>query len=544
MGTDAMTTLSTAPETAMTTDPTRVPVRRALLSVSDKAGLVEFARALHEGGAELVSTGGTARAIAEAGLPVTPVEDVTGFPEMMDGRVKTLHPKVHGGLLGVRQNPGHVQAMDEHDIGPIDLVCVSLYPFEQTIARDGVTDDEAIEQIDIGGPAMIRSGAKNHASVAVVTDPAQYGDVLDEVRGGGTTLALRRRLAQAAFERTGAYDAAIAAYFAKQAGDVFPDRLTLSVRTTGELRYGENPHQRAAVYRDDAFSGPSVLHAEQLAGKPLSYNNLNDASAALGLALMLGHTGGVGASVVKHTNPCGAATAPDAASACGLALAGDPLAAFGGILACSAPIDRATAERIAGEGSFFEVVIAPSFEDGAVGVLEARWKNCRVLAVGDARPDVGGREVRWLPGGALVQERDDAPPTPEAWEHRAGPAPTAEQLRHGAVLECIGRALSSNAVCLGGSDAGGVRLYGAGAGQMDRVASCRLAIEKAGDLVKGAIAYSDAFFPFDDGPTLLADAGVSMIVHPGGSKRDQDTFDLCDARGIACVTTGTRHFRH
>ncbi|MFG0305326.1 MAG: bifunctional phosphoribosylaminoimidazolecarboxamide formyltransferase/IMP cyclohydrolase [Phycisphaerales bacterium JB040] len=534
----------------MTTDPTRVPVRRALLSVSDKAGLVEFARALHDAGAELVSTGGTAKAIADAGIPVTPVEHVTGFPEMMDGRVKTLHPKVHAGLLAVRDNPDHAAAMDEHAIGPIDLVCVSLYPFERTIARAGVTDDEAIEQIDIGGPAMIRSGAKNHASVAVVTDPAQYPAVLDEIRGGGTTLALRRRLAQAAFERTASYDAAISAYFARRAGDDFPERLTLSVRRAGELRYGENPHQRGAVYRDESFAGASVLHARQLAGKPLSYNNLNDAASALGLALALGPAGrgggggGGGAAVVKHTNPCGAATAPDAASACGLALAGDPLAAFGGILACSAPLDRDTAERIAGEGSFFEVVLAPSFGDGAVGVLEARWKNCRVLAVGDIRAEPGGREVRWLPGGALVQDRDDAPPTPDAWEHRAGPEPTPEQLRQAGVLECIGRALSSNAVCLGGPDASGVRLFGAGAGQMDRVASCRLAIEKAGERARGAIAYSDAFFPFDDGPTLLADAGVSMIVHPGGSRRDQDTFDLCEARSVTCLTTGVRHFRH
>ncbi|MFT5424403.1 MAG: phosphoribosylaminoimidazolecarboxamide formyltransferase/IMP cyclohydrolase [Phycisphaerales bacterium] len=541
----------------MTTDPhrsSRVPVRRALLSVSDKSGLVEFARALAHAGAELVSTGGTARALADAGLAVTAVDAITGFPEMMDGRVKTLHPKVHGGLLAVRDNPGHVAAMTEHGIGAIDLLCVSLYPFETTIAREGVTDAEAIEQIDIGGPAMIRSGAKNHASVAVVTDPAQYDAVLEEIAAGGTSLALRRGLAQAAYERTAAYDAAISGYFAKQADEEFPDRLAVAVKKTAELRYGENPHQPASVYVDPAYTGPSVLHAKQLAGKPLSYNNLNDASAALELALAIVRTnpslvgGEVGASVVKHTNPCGAARATNAVEACRLALAGDPMAAFGGILACSAPIDAASADLIASEGSFFEVVVAPAFDDEAVRTLAARWKNCRLLAIGDSststRAQASVRELKPLPGGMLVQRRDTEVPNPSGWTHAAGPAPTAEQLAAAGVLECIGRALSSNAVCLGGPDGSGARLFGAGAGQMDRVASCRLAIEKAGGLAKGSIAYSDAFFPFPDGPALLADAGVGVIVHPGGSKRDQETFDLCDDRGITVLTTGVRHFRH
>lgn len=532
-----------------TTESPRVPVRRALLSVSDKSGLVEFARALAQAGAELVSTGGTAKALSDAGLPVTPVDALTGFPEMMGGRVKTLHPKVHGGLLAVRDNPDHTASMTQHGIGAIDLLCVSLYPFEATIAREGVTDAEAIEQIDIGGPAMIRSGAKNHASVAVVTDPGQYAAVLQEIAEGGTTFERRRTLAQAAFERTAAYDAAISAYFAAQAGQEFPDRVTVAVKKSNDLRYGENPHQPASVYVDTAYNGPSVLHARQLAGKPLSYNNLNDASAALELALAIVRTNPaeVGASVVKHTNPCGAARAGTAVEACRLALAGDPMAAFGGILACSAPIDSATADLIASEGSFFEVVIAPTFDDDAVRALEARWKNCRLLAVGETSAPASVRELRPLPGGMLVQRRDTDVPNPSAWAHAAGPAPSGEQLAAAGVLECIGRALSSNAVCLGGVDPvqrAGARLFGAGAGQMDRVASCHLAIEKAGELAEGSIAYSDAFFPFPDGPTLLADAGVSMIVHPGGSKRDQETFDLCNDRGISVMTTGLRHFRH
>lgn len=524
------------------TTPAHTPVRRALLSVSDKSGLADFAGALAEFQVELVSTGGTARALRRAGLDVRDVSDLTQFPELLDGRVKTLHPNVHAGILARRDDPHHAGAMAEHAIAPIDLVCVNLYPFEQTVAKPGVDDDDAIEQIDIGGPSMVRSAAKNHASVTVVTDPAQYARVLDDMRAhdGATGPDLRRALAVAAFWRTAAYDAAIARHFDPAFA---PARLTVPLERAGELRYGENPHQPAAVYRDPAYAGPSVVTARQRAGKQLSYNNLNDAAAALALALALGDRGSAGAAIVKHTNPCGAATAPTPDRAIELAIAGDPLAAYGGILATSRAIDARAAGRIAADASFFEVVIAPDFEDGAVEALSARWKNCRLLAVGSgARPDTP--ELRWLPGGALLQAPDTTAPAPDTWTHAAGPAPDEAVRASGAALECIVRALSSNAVCLGGPDGDGVRLFGAGAGQMDRVAACRLAVEKAGDRARGSIAFSDAFFPFPDGPRILVDAGVRAIIHPGGSKRDQETFDLCDASGVTCLTTGIRHFRH
>jgi phosphoribosylaminoimidazolecarboxamide formyltransferase/IMP cyclohydrolase len=521
-----------------------VRVRRALLSVSDKAGLIELARTLHEMGAQLISTGGTAKAIADAGLPVTGIESVTGFPEMLDGRVKTLHPKVHGGLLGRRDLTSHNDAMAEHGIEPIDLVCVNLYPFEATVAKPGVTEAEAIEQIDIGGPSMIRSGAKNHASVAVVTDPAQYDDLIADLKAnnGRTTLALRKRLAIDAFRRTAAYDAAIATHLDP---DPMPSRLTLAYERVEQLRYGENPHQQAAVYRAPNAPKGTLVTATQLHGKALSYNNLNDANATLELcrAMALTAPDRVAAVVVKHTNPCGAAVADDARSAVDLAIAGDPMAAFGGILAVSRPIDAAAAERIAAEGTFFEVVIAPSFEPDAAETLMNRWKMVRLLAVGHDTPDIR-TEHKFLPGGLLVQERDLTVPDPASWTHAAGPKPTSETLAAAGTLEAVCRALSSNAVLIGGIDAGSVRLFGAGAGQMDRVASCLEAVRKAGDLAKGAIALSDAFFPFPDGPQVLIDAGVKTIVHPGGSKRDDETFALCEQHGVTCLVTGVRHFRH
>lgn len=538
-----MAATMTAPAQPNTLD--LVPLRRALLSVSDKSGLIDLARALHARGVVLISTGGTAKAIADAGIPVTGIEEVTGFPEMLDGRVKTLHPKVHAGLLGRRDLTTHTDAMAAHGIEPIDLVCVNLYPFEATVAKPGVTEAEAIEQIDIGGPSMIRSGAKNHAAVAVVTDAAQYADLIAdlEANNGHTTLALRRRLAVDAFRRTAAYDATIANHLGG-AKDLTPAKLTLAFDRVEELRYGENPHQKAAVYRTPNAPAGTLVAARQLHGKTLSYNNMNDASAALELARSMHTTSGrTAAVVVKHTNPCGAAVADDARTAVDLAIAGDPMAAFGGILALTAPVDRAAAERIAAEGTFFEVVIAPSFDADAAEILMNRWKMVRLLEVGTQTPDIRA-EHKFLPGGLLVQERDLTVPDPAAWTHTAGPRPTTDTLRAGAVLETVCRALSSNAVLIGGLDAGSVRLFGAGAGQMDRVASCLGAVRKAGDLAKGAIAVSDAFFPFPDGPQILIDAGVKTIVHPGGSKRDDETVALCDKHGVTCLTTGLRHFRH
>jgi phosphoribosylaminoimidazolecarboxamide formyltransferase/IMP cyclohydrolase len=557
---------------------TNVKIRRALVSVSDKSGLIEFARALADAGAEIVSTGGTAAALVRAGIECTPIEAVTGFPEMMDGRVKTLHPRVHGGLLAVREDPAHVAAMREHGIEAIDLVCVNLYPFEATVARAGIAEHEAVEQIDIGGPSMVRSAAKNHASVAVVTDPAQYAQVIAELaeHGGATTLALRRTLAQAAFARTAAYDAAIARWMgangfggraAAGAGDAgsgaageFPREVALRLELADELRYGENPHQRGAVYADPSATGPSVVRARVLHGKALSYNNLLDAGAALELVQDLawqaergGGAPGAGSArgasacaVIKHTNPCGAAVAAGVLESFERAWAGDPLAAFGGIVAFSRTVDAATAEAMAAGERFLEVVIAPGYEPAALATLQARWKNARLLAVGELGAPTGGLTWRSVPGGMLAQDRDVHAIDAAIFTHAAGPAPDAAMLADAGVLFTVAKHLKSNAVCIG---AGG-RLFGAGAGQMDRVASCRNAVEKARAAMAAmpagqrAVAASDAFFPFSDGPTLLADAGVRCIVHPGGSKRDQDTFDLCNARGVTCLLTGTRHFRH
>ncbi len=530
-----------------------VPIRRALLSVSDKQGLVELARALIAHGCEIISTGGTARALEQAGLPVMPIERVTGFPEMMDGRVKTLHPKVHGGLLALRENPEHAEAMRRHDIREIDLLCVNLYPFEEATARPGCTFAEAIENIDIGGPAMIRSASKNFESVAVLTDPAQYPRVLDELQAhrGATTRSLRSSLAGEAFARTSRYDAAIAAYLARPDDDALPSVWVQHFAKAQDLRYGENPHQRAALYRRAGSTAPNgtVVASQQLHGKELSYNNILDASAALELAWALGRVDGSrpGAVVVKHTNPCGCALADSALEAVDEAIACDPVAAYGGILAINAPVDEPAAARLTEKGVFLEVVVAPSFSHAAAEILKARSAGVRLLACGTPIAMPHDAESRSIPGGLLVQARDVVVTGDKNFAHRAGPAPTPAHIRAARFLEAAGRSLFSNAIALGGPSPtrpAVLRLFGGGAGQMDRVTACRLAVEKAGALARGAVAYSDAFFPFSDGPQILIDAGVVCVVHPGGSKRDQETFDLCQDRGVTCLTTGTRHFRH
>ncbi len=548
-----------------------IPIRRALISVSDKKGLVELAMALAAAGVEIISTGGTAAAIAKAGIPVTLIDAMTGFPEIMDGRVKTLHPKVHGGLLGVRDNPEHVAAMEKHGIRPIDLVCVNLYPFEATVARLGVSREEAIENIDIGGPSMIRSAAKNHEFVTVVTDVAQYGEVMAELGAhkGATTLALRQRFATAAYARTSEYDRAITRYLADPARDcratngsgtvqgdasAMPVGVKLELELVEALRYGENPHQAAGIYRAKGQRGDrqgSLATARKLHGKELSYNNINDAAAAVELVRQLGQIGAgrVGACVVKHMNPCGAALAATPLDAVREAIAGDPLAAYGGILAINRVIDFAAAERLCEKDVFMELIVAPAFDAAAATKLMGRWANLRLMETGEIGPVAAGeREWRSLPGsggGWLAQVRDTKLTDPAMFVHAAGPAPTSETLGVVAFLEPVCRSLLSNAVCIGGLSAGGgVRLFGAGAGQMDRLASCRIACEKAGELCCGAVAYSDGFFPFADGPKVLIDAGVKTIVHPGGSKRDGETFELCEASGVTCITTGLRHFRH
>jgi phosphoribosylaminoimidazolecarboxamide formyltransferase / IMP cyclohydrolase len=530
--------------------PDLVPIRRALLSVSDKKDLIPFAKALAARGVEIISTGGTARALADAGIAVTAIDQLTGFPEIMGGRVKTLHPMVHGGLLALRDDPAHEEAMRRHGIKPIDLVCINLYPFERTIAQDGVTESEAIEQIDIGGPSMIRSAAKNFAWVTVVTSPSQFDRVVAELEKhqGATTQRLRGELAATAFGRTSEYDAAIASYLSLTSAVAFPHVLRLGYTKAEELRYGENPHQAAALYRDPAISGGTLVHARQLHGKQLSYNNINDGSAAWELARAFGQLAPdrPGACVIKHTNPCGAAIASTCRQAVDLAIAGDPTAAYGGILAVNTPFDLAAAERLAGPDVFMELIIAPEFAPDALEMLRKRWSTVRILEIGAAaaaRPRL--IEYKSIPGGMLAQDRDTTIPAPDHWVHAAGPMPTPEQLRAAAFLEVTVRALTSNAVVIGGTAEGdAVRIFGAGAGQVDRLTSCRIAVQKAGNLARGAVAAGDAFFPFADGPKVLIEAGVSLILHPGGSKRDQETFDACAAAGIPCLTTGLRHFRH
>jgi phosphoribosylaminoimidazolecarboxamide formyltransferase/IMP cyclohydrolase len=524
--------------------------RRALLSVSDKRDLEPFARSLASMGFELVSTGGTAKALADAGLAVTPIDRVTGFPEMLDGRVKTLHPMVHGGLLGRPSLPEHAAAMKAHGIVPIDLVCVNLYPFAATIAKPGVAFEDCIEQIDIGGPSMIRSAAKNHERVTVVTDPAQYDRVIESLRRGEgvTDAGLRRELAAEAFAHTARYDSTIAAWM-QGPGELFPETLELRFTRVSSLRYGENPHQRAAVYRDAADPDPGVVDARVVEGKPLSYNNILDAGAALDLASDLRslHGAAAAACVIKHTNPCGAAVGGDAAEAFDRAYAGDPLAAYGGIVAIAGRIDAAMAERIAKPDRFLEVVVADAFDAEAIAALASRWKNVRLIAAGarGSRPAGAARLLRSVPGGLLVQEADALPVDGAAFTHAAGPAPSDALRADAAFLAVVSKHLKSNAVCIGG----GGSLWGAGAGQMDRVAACRHATEKAAARLKTAgkivpVAASDAFFPFDDGPRALIDAGVGCLVHPGGSKRDADTEALCRERGVTLLISGVRHFRH
>ena len=530
--------------------PDLIPVKRALLSVSDKTDLVPFARKLAAIGCTLISTGGTAKALSDAGLAVIPIDQVTGFPEMMDGRVKTLHPNVHGGLLGLRDNPEHVAAMRRHGIEPIDLVCVNLYPFERTVAREGVAEHEAIENIDIGGPSMIRSAAKNHAFVAVVTDPGQYDMVIQDLTAntGSTSLSLRRRLAAAAFARTAGYDRAIAGWMSRTSSEMpdaelFPDPLVLKFDRKMELRYGENPHQRGALYLGSSTE-PCVARARQLHGKELSYCNLFDADGALELVKEIDPAAHAAAAVIKHANPCGFAVADDLASAFDKAYAGDPLAAFGGIIALNRRVDMAVAQRIVEGQKFLEVIVAPEFDDDALELLKDRWKNCRLLACGEltapGKRDARRLDVKRIVGGLLAQTRDLARIHPDDWQHVAGPKPDEGQLQQMVLATIAVKHLKSNAVCL-------VRdgmLVGAGAGQMDRLASCRIAIDKAGDRAKGATCGSDAFFPFRDGPDQLIAAGVAAIAQPGGSKRDDDTIAACNDAGVSLVFTGKRHFRH
>ncbi|MBB3174894.1 phosphoribosylaminoimidazolecarboxamide formyltransferase/IMP cyclohydrolase [Endobacter medicaginis] len=517
------------------------PIRRALLSVSDKTGLVELGRALTGAGAELLSTGGSAKLLREAGIPVTEVSAHTGFPEILDGRVKTLVPQIHGGILGRRASPEHVAQMSEHAIAPIDLVCVNLYPFEATVAS-GADDETCIENIDIGGPAMIRAAAKNHEDVVILTDPAQYPDLIAALEAGGTTLAQRRALAGAAYARTAAYDAAIASWFARD--EAAPARLTLTGTLREALRYGENPHQSAAFYVDGS-ARPGIASATQVQGKSLSYNNLNDTDAAFEAVAEFADPAVV---IVKHANPCGVAVAEDAASAWDLALRCDPVSAFGGIVALNRTLDEAAAAKIA--AIFTEVIIAPDATEGARTIL-ARKKNLRLLLTGGL-PDSAapGRSFKSVSGGMLVQTRDAGRIDPEALRVVTKRAPTDAEMADLIFAFRVCKHVKSNAIVY----AKGGATVGIGAGQMSRVDSARIAASKSeeaaraaglsGRLTEGSVAASDAFFPFADGLETIVAAGATAVIQPGGSIRDDEVIAAADAAGIAMVLTGMRHFRH
>jgi phosphoribosylaminoimidazolecarboxamide formyltransferase/IMP cyclohydrolase len=522
-------------------------VTRALLSVSDKSGLADFARALAGDGVELVSTGGTAKALAAAGLAVVDVADLTGFPEMMDGRVKTLHPKVHGGLLAIRDDKDHAAAMETHGIRPIDLLVVNLYPFEETVARGAALAD-CIENIDIGGPALIRAAAKNHADVAVVVDPADYASVSAELKQhGATTLALRRRLAAKAYARTAAYDAAIANWFADQLNDPAPSFRTVGGRLVETLRYGENPHQSAAFYRtpEQRFG---VATARQVQGKQLSYNNLNDTDAAYECVAEFDPERTAAVVIVKHANPCGVAEGENLAEAYRKALRCDPVSAFGGIVAVNRTLDAEAARAIT--EIFTEVIIAPDASEEAIAIVGAK-KNLRLLVAGglpDAR--ASGLTAKSVAGGLLVQSRDNAVVDEMQLRTVTRRAPTAAELDDLRFAFRIAKHVKSNTIVYAKDRA----TVGIGAGQMSRVDAARSAARKAEDaakeagltepLTKGSVVASDAFFPFADGLLVAIEAGATAVIQPGGSVRDDEVIKAADDHGIAMVFTGTRHFRH
>ena len=521
------------------------PIRRALLSVSDKSGLIDFAKFLHENKVEILSTGGTAKAIKDAGIPVKEVSEHTGFPEMLDGRVKTLHPMIHGGLLGIRGNAEHEGTMAKHKIAPIDLVVVNLYPFEETVAK-GADFDTCIENIDIGGPAMIRSAAKNHAGVTVIVDPADYGVVIADMKtnAGAVTALTRRQLAARAYARTASYDAAISAWFAGQLGEDYPRWFSFGGKLKQTLRYGENPHQTAALYvTGEKRAG--VASALQVQGKELSYNNINDTDAAYELVAEFTQPA---CAIIKHANPCGVAFGTDGLDAYTKALVCDPVSAFGGIIALNRPIDGRTAAKIT--ELFTEVVIAPGADDEAKALF-AKKKNLRLL-ITDGLPDPGapGRSVRNVAGGYLLQGRDNGRVTKADLKIVTKKKPTDQQMDDLLLAFTICKHVKSNAIVYVKNGA----TVGIGAGQMSRIDSARIAHSKskdaakalgqAGALTEGSVVASDAFFPFPDGLLVTAEAGAVAVIQPGGSIKDEDVIAAADEKGLAMVFTGMRHFRH
>jgi len=528
------------------TSPSAIPIKRALISVTDKQGLDAFARKLAGYGVEILSTGGTAKMLKDAGVKVVDVSTYTGFPEIMDGRVKTLHPKVHGGILARRDNAGHKKAMEENDIGGIDLVVVNLYPFSETVKKGGDYDD-CIENIDIGGPAMIRASAKNHEFVTIVTDPKDYDDVLKDLEEnkGCTSYALRQRLAARAFALTATYDAAISSWMAGQIDpNEFPRRTSFAGTIAQTLRYGENPHQSAALYLDGT-ARPGVATATQLQGKELSYNNLNDTDAAFEL---VAEFDAPAVAIIKHANPCGAATGKNPLAAYKQALLCDPVSAFGGIIALNRPLDRETAQEII--KIFSEVIIAPSVEDAALEVLKTK-NNLRVLTTG-GMPDPAAKRriVKSLAGSLLVQDSDSGRVTKDDLKVVTTRKPSAQELEDLLFAFKVAKHVKSNAIIYAKNGA----TVGIGAGQMSRIDSTRIAAHKSADaakaaglsepLVKGSVVASDAFFPFADGLIAAAEAGATAVIQPGGSIRDEEVIAAANERGLAMVFTGMRHFRH
>jgi phosphoribosylaminoimidazolecarboxamide formyltransferase/IMP cyclohydrolase len=523
-------------------------ISRALLSVSDKTGLIDFARALSAAGVELISTGGTCKAIADAGIPVRDVSDVTGFPEMMDGRVKTLHPAVHGGLLAIRENPEHEAAMLAHNIAPIDLLVVNLYPFEATVAK-GADYDDCIENIDIGGPAMIRGAAKNHGDVAVVVDVADYALILDCLakNNGALDLATRKRLAQKAYARTAAYDAAISNWFANEIGESAPTYRAIGGVLAETMRYGENPHQSAGFYRTPEHRF-GVSTARQVQGKSLSYNNVNDTDAAFECVAEFDPARTAAVAIIKHANPCGVAEGPSLVEAYARALRCDPVSAFGGIVALNRKLDAEAAREIV--KIFTEVIIAPDADEEAIAIVAAK-KNLRLLLTGGLpNPRASGLTLRTVAGGLLVQGRDNAVVDDMELKVVTKRAPNAQELADLKFAFRVCKHVKSNAIVYVKAGA----TVGVGAGQMSRVDSSRIAAWKAAEaakaaglpesLAKGSVVASDAFFPFADGLLAAAEAGATAIIQPGGSMRDDEVIKAADEAGLAMVMTGHRHFRH
>nr|WP_263327149.1 bifunctional phosphoribosylaminoimidazolecarboxamide formyltransferase/IMP cyclohydrolase [Neobacillus sp. Marseille-Q6967] len=510
-------------------------MRRALISVSDKTGIVDLAKELETLGIEIISTGGTAKLLAEKGIKVTGISEVTGFPEILDGRVKTLHPSIHSGLLAIRDKEEHQKQIEELGIQPIDLVVVNLYPFKETISKASVTYEEAIENIDIGGPTMLRSAAKNHAFVTVVVDALDYPAILNEIKNGGVTIDTKRRLAAKVFRHTAAYDALISEYLTKQTGEEWPDQYTVTFEKAQNLRYGENPHQKAGFYRRPLSKSGTLSTAEQLHGKELSYNNINDADAALSIVKEFDQPAVV---AVKHTNPCGVGIGNTIFEAYQKAYESDPVSIFGGIIAANRPIDKSTAMRM--KEIFLEIIMAPDFEEEALAVLKEK-KNLRLLKTGDVRlesqPDLLLSSVS---GGVLVQEEDVKQITVDDLQVVTERKPTNEEVEQLLFAWKVVKHVKSNAIVLTRD----FQTIGVGAGQMNRVGSAKIAIEQAEERAKGSFLASDAFFPMADTVEEAAKAGITAIIQPGGSIRDEESIEAANKHGITMVFTGIRHFKH